>query len=246
MSNYYVNILINSLHHAGTEIDPWSLEDLDANTSGLPMGTIIYMKGQRDLSFSFAGGGLGFQNFLNTSNITIDKWGNDPWRLRVDCDYEDSPQPYPILKNGILSLHHILPGDPVYFQLRDYNSQLHIDNMIIIIEDNNINIGIIDGSTIPETVSIRGSTIICNGSIGLVHWGSGNISFIDSIFSCTAITLDGGSSSSDQLINCAFTCNSTGVVTITNCQFNWSAPVWPLWTASKYDWAASTLATGIL
>jgi len=221
MSTYYLDLAQTGSGHAGTELDPWSWAD--ASAGSYSSGDIVLIRGSATVAN--ANFPLGYGNI-----VTLDKWGDDPWRIRVTDDFRFYSQ-Y-IVKNGIISIA--------------YDSSITLsgplNNMNIIHESLiDANINVYDASYGLTTV-FKGCSIKA-GKLTAVS--TAIASAIDSIIAA-ADTTRAGDTDVFIITNCATTSTDPGAwLTKTNCQFGWTAPTWPAWDASKASWASDILNVGI-
>lgn len=84
------------------------------------------------------------------------------------------------------------------------------------------------GSTIKTNVTVQGVNCQINITDSVIDWPN------TKTFANTSVFLNSVFNRSNGWSN----------ITITNCQFDWSPPTWPVWTATKSAWSAS-IAVGI-
>jgi hypothetical protein len=230
---YYCNSNAFIGGHAGTVDDPWDMADFLSFSNPANPGDTILLDVTADIPDNIIYYLFNVKIF-NTA-VIIDKWNSDPWRIRIyGSDGVNNIQPSAIFKNGILNVHDN-NGFIVAFQ----SGSQTLDNMILMNLDS-IPVGRF--SIALNTLQIKGCTIIDNGSSG-IGVEANNSLLMDSVFSVAALS----NNDPPTILNrCALTCiNSVTNLTIIDCQFNWTPPIWPSWDAPKEDWADALLSVGI-
>jgi hypothetical protein len=231
---FYVDLNDLTNGHAGTIVDPWSWFDL-SNEYIVP-GTIVYLKGEIDTDID--------SPFMQ-EYVIFDSWGNDPWRIRVQAHFMLTIST--LLRNGILSAQ----GSPFFMGFNfSYvvSPSDNISNNTIFISENDtmgFSVNVINGGN--YAIKFYGSTFIGQTAFKTGSFSTGGSpvspSFTDCIFSVSSAEI---TDIACLASHCAFSCvDPGGLLSSTDCQFNWTAPTWPAWNADKALWAEALLAAGI-
>jgi hypothetical protein len=242
MSYYYVNLEAGGSGHSGSYTDPWTWDELknylDAETAAVDD---FYVYGQLDTTF---------YNF-GPFGGTFDKWDGinpgptpnaDPWRLRMDCQATAASigavgTTY-VMKNAIICVYNTDSNGLTVGGV----ANIDFWSTILINETTgDINSFKFDGAGI--SWAIFGSTIIAKSKIWLQGKATPVFQMVDSILSTTQYVF-GPVTDNLPFANCVSSCPDPGLILVTDCQFNWTPPVWPAWNALASSWADAIISNG--
>jgi hypothetical protein len=240
MPNYYYDAAQTGNGHAGTDVDAWSGEDLVNSSNPATTGDTIFLRGMGSITLPAC---ASFPAF--TTGVIFDKWGSDPWRLRINRD-GDSYNSWDIIpRNGIISFYNasgaVGPAIGRSGQ-RGYNA-------IYINEDSPESSFAIHSNAAHTELD---GVILIGSATGKLYFFCATVDPIvlkDSVFDIGGGIFQyiPGSAPGETVNNCAFRFSDPSDANFvnTNCQFGWTTPSWPAWNAAKEDWAAAILASGI-
>ena len=252
MSTYYVDLALNSATGTpGTNpLAPWAWDDLKTKPNSATHTHTILMIGSRSVTVPIQGATSEVETCFGTRNgsyhATFDKWGSDPWRIRI-TNTTDFPRFWSnSFHNGIFDI----VNTQTYFGFAgQYLNNYSTTNMIIICNRSTfaMEAGKFYGCTFitgAQDVNIRATFPPANPETR----------FVDCKFISNGVRVyDLTTGHKVGFTNCAFKCprptkfdnNYHPGITTTYCQYNWSAPAQPAWNADKSAFVESVLSAGI-
>ena len=235
MATYYVDLdQTGSTGHAGTEIDPYTLEDFQSIITNYQIPDTFLMRGAGTWTGSefYVVHIAKFPDPEGRGFAILDKWGDDPWRLRGEFIVGRC-----VIRNGIVSCWGAFLFKAIVNSIIIKLGSGYYGNFYLALGYSNSH--------------IVGSLIISDSTItnGNSQWR--RIYYIrDSIIQGEGL-LTGGSERYSPLITenslftaSTFTCGSEGGETHSNSQFNWIPPIFPEWNAPLEEWSYVKLFSG--